>query len=286
MAGQLDGKIAFITGGCSGIGLAMVETFIAEGARIVVGDLQEDKGTDLVRRFPEVLRFARCDVSSEEDVSAAIALAVSAFGGLDITCNNAGIGGPQETVENISVENWDRGLAILLRGPLLGIKHSIPAMRARGGGSIINTASAAAVQSGLAAVTYGVAKAGVVQLSRKAAAECAHDRIRVNTLCPGFIATSIFGNSRGLPRGIPEVMAQEMDHAFKSLQPLPYAGLPKDIADAALYLASASARFVTGTEILIDGGLLLKPGLDVKSVAPGSLLAMVESARQKAMGDA
>jgi NAD(P)-dependent dehydrogenase (short-subunit alcohol dehydrogenase family) len=282
---RLDGKVALITGGCSGIGLAMAKMFLAEGARIVVGDLQEDKGADLVRQFPEALRFARCDVSSEQDVSAAIALAVSAFGGLDITCNNAGIGGPAESIEEISVEKWDRCFAILLRGPLLGIKHSIPAMRARGGGSIINTASIAGLQCGLAFATYAVAKAGVIQLTRKAAAECAADRIRVNTLCPGFIATPIFGDSMGLPRGVADAMAQEMDQAFKTLQPLPYAGLPQDIAEAALYLASSSARFVTGTEIVIDGGMLIKPGLDVRSVAPGSMSAMVEIARKKVMNN-
>ena len=284
MTDRLDGKVAFITGGCSGIGLAMAETFIAEGARVVVADLQEDKGAELSLRFPKALRFARCDVTSEQDVAAAIALAVTAFGGLDITCNNAGNGGPPETIEKISVEKWDRSLALLLRGPLLGIKHSIPAMRARGGGSIINTSSIAGIQSGLAHATYVVAKAGVIQLTRKAAAECAADRIRVNTLCPGFVASPIFGDSMGLPRGVAEAMARELEHSFVTLQPLPCAGIPQDIAEAALYLASSASRFVTGTEIVVDGGLILKPGLDIKSVAPGSMAAMVESARVKVMG--
>ena len=285
MTDRLNGKVALITGGCSGIGLAIVEAFLAEGARIVVGDLQEDKGADLARRFPEALRFVRCDVSSEPDVAAAVALAIAAFGGLDITCNNAGIGGTHDSIEEISVEKWDHCLAILLRGPLLGIKHSIPAMRARGGGSIINTASIAGLQGGLAAATYAVAKAGVIQLTRKAAAECASDQIRVNTVCPGFIATPIFGNDMGLARGVADAMAQELDQAFKTLQPLPYAGLPQDIAEAALYLASYSARFVTGTEIVIDGGLLIKPRLDVRLDAPESISAMLESARKKVMGD-
>jgi NAD(P)-dependent dehydrogenase (short-subunit alcohol dehydrogenase family) len=286
MTDRLNGKVAFITGGCSGIGLAMAETFIAEGARVVGGDLQADKGGELERRFPKALRFARCDVSSEQDVSAAIALAVATFGGLDITCNNAGIGGPYEIVEEINVEKWDRGFAILLRGPLLGIKHSIPAMRARGGGAIINTSSVAGIQSGLAHATYAIAKAGVIQLSRKAAAQCAADRIRVNTICPGFIATPIFGDSMGLSRDIADAMAHEMDQAFKMMQPLPYAGLPQDIAEAALYLASSSGRFVTGTEIIIDGGALLVPVLDISSTAPGSMAAMVETARKKVMTDA
>jgi NAD(P)-dependent dehydrogenase (short-subunit alcohol dehydrogenase family) len=262
----------------------MVELFIAEGARVVVGDLQEGKGAELLRRFPEALRFARCDVSSEQDVSAAIALAVTAFGGLDVTCNNAGSAGPQETIEAISVEKWDRGLAILLRGPLLGIKHSIPALRARGGGSIINTASIAGLQGGFAAATYSVAKAGVLQLTRMAAAECAADRIRVNTVCPGFIATPIFGDSMGLSRDIADAMAQELDQGFKVLQPLPYAGLPEDIAEAALYLASSSGRFVTGTEIVIDGGSLIKRRMNFSREGPGSITAMLETARKKVVG--
>jgi NAD(P)-dependent dehydrogenase (short-subunit alcohol dehydrogenase family) len=281
MTDRLDGKVAFITGGCSGIGLAMVEMFVAEGARVVVGDLQEDKGADLVKRYPDVVRFARCDVSCESDIAAAIALAVDYFGGLDICCNNAGNGGPPETIETISIEQWDRGMALLLRGPMLGIKHSIPAMRARGGGAIINTSSIAGIHSGLGQATYAVAKAAVIQLSRKAAAENAADGIRVNTICPGFIATPIFGTSIGLPQASADAMAREMEQAFTAMQPLPYVGRPEDLAEAALYLASDSGRFVTGTELIVDGGSLLMPGIDVASTAPGSMRELMESAMQK-----
>lgn len=285
MTDRLDGKIAFVTGGCSGIGLAMVETFIAEGAHVVVGDLQDEKGALLEQRFPDVVRFVRCDVSLEQDVAAAIALAVDVFGGLDICCNNAGNGGPPDTFEAMVVENWDRGFALLLRGPMLGIKHSIPAMRARGGGAIINTSSIAGIHSGLASATYAVAKAGVIQLSRKAAAECAAYGIRVNTICPGFIATPIFGEAMGLPRETCDAMATEMDQAFTAMQPLPYTGRAQDLAEAALYLASDSGRYVTGTEIVVDGGTLLKPGLDVTSTSPGSIFAVMEGARRKVLGE-
>ena len=283
MADRLDGKVAFITGGCSGIGLAMTETFIAEGGRVVVGDLQEDKGADLSRRYPEALRFLRCDVSSEQDIAAAIAVAVTEFGGLDITCNNAGTAGPNETIETIGAEQWDRCFAILLRGPLLGIKHSIPAMRARGGGSIINTASIAGLQGGFGAATYAVAKAGLIQLTRRAAAECAADRIRINTLCPGFVPTPIYGDNMGLSRNISDAIALELDHGFETLQPLPYGGLPQDVAEAALFLASSSARFVTGTEIVVDGGALIKLRVELRPDIPGSFSALLEAARKKVM---
>lgn len=284
MTDRLAGKVAFVTGGCSGIGLAIVEKFIAEGARVVVGDVQNEKGALLEERHPDAVRFAHCDVSCEADVVTAIALAVESFGGLDICCNNAGNGGPPETIEAISVEQWDRGFALLLRGPMLGIKHAIPAMRARRGGAIINTSSIAGIHGGLASATYAVAKAGVIQLSRKAAAECAADGIRVNTICPGFIATPIFGEAMGLPRETSDAIAAEMDQAFTAVQPLPYAGRAQDLAEAALYLAADSGRYVTGTEIVVDGGTLLKPGLDVTSVAPGSIFAIMEGARRKVLG--
>lgn len=285
MTGRLVGKVAFVTGGCSGIGLAMVETFFAEGAQVVVGDVQDEKGALLEQRFPDAVRFAHCDVSSEADVAASISLAVDSFGGLDICCNNAGNGGPPEAIEAISVEKWDSGMALLLRGPMLGIKYAIPAMRARGGGAIINTSSIAGIHGGLASAAYAVAKAGVIQLSRKAAMECAADGIRVNTICPGFIATPIFGEAMGLPRETGDAMALEMDQAFTAVQPLPYAGRAQDLAQAALYLAADSGRYVTGTEIVVDGGTLLKPGLDVTSTAPGSIFAAMEGARRKVMGE-
>ena len=146
-----------------------------------------------------------------------------------------------------------------------------------------NTSSIAGIHGGLAAATYAVAKAGVIQLSRKAALECAVDGIRVNAICPGFIATPIFGASMGMPQATADALAKELDQAFTMMQPLPYTGMPQDLAEAALYLAAASGRYVTGTEIVVDGGSLLKPGLDVTSMAPGSMLATILAAQQKVM---
>ncbi|KAI6244419.1 Short-chain dehydrogenase/reductase SDR [Aphelenchoides fujianensis] len=255
MVGRLDGKIAVVTGGCSGIGLGAVELFAAEGARVVAADLQAEKGEMLERRFPDRVRFARCDVTLEADVAAAIGLAQSAFGGLDILFNNAGHGGTPAGVEDMTVDGWDKTFALLVRGPAIGMKHAVPLMVQRGGGSIINTASIAGLQAGYAPWAYSTAKAAVIHLSRCAAAELSPRKIRVNAICPGLIATSIFGASMGLPREVADQMAAQ---------------IAQDIARAALYLASDDSEFVTGTHIVVDGGITVGPrsAWDVDTPSP------------------
>lgn len=259
MAGWLDGKVAVITGGCSGIGLGTVELFAAEGALVVAADVQDEKGAMLERRFQDRLRYVHCDVTVEPDIKTAIDTAAEAFGGLDILFNNAGSGGEMGGVEAITVEGWDRTFALLLRGPALGMKHAVPHMRSRGGGSIINTASIAGLQAGWGPVAYSAAKAGVVHLSRVAATELGKDRIRVNAICPGLIATSIFGVSLGLDVAVADQAAARIAEGGATFQPIPKAGLPEDIAAACLYLASDDSRFVTGTHIVVDGGLTTGP---------------------------
>ena len=133
MAGRLDGKVAVITGGCSGIGLGTVELFAAEGARVVAADIQDEKGRMLEQRFPDVVRYAHCDVTSEADIVAALNLAKDAFGGLDILFNNAGISDAMGTITEVTAEGWDWIYAILVRGPALGMKHAAPMIEARGG---------------------------------------------------------------------------------------------------------------------------------------------------------
>ncbi len=259
MAGRLDGKVAVITGGCSGIGLGTVELFLTEGAVVVAADVQDAKGAILERRFPDRLRYVHCDVTREADIKAAIDAAVEGFGGLDILFNNAGSGGEMGGVEAITAEGWDRTFALLLRAPALGMKHAVPHMRARGGGSIVNTASIAGLQAGWGPIAYSAAKAGVVHLSKAAAPELAKDRIRVNAICPGLIATSIFGASLGMPVEVADQAAARIAEGGATFQPIPKAGLPEDIAAACLYLASDDSRFVTGTAIVVDGGLTTGP---------------------------
>lgn len=270
MAGRLDGKVALITGGASGIGLGTTELFVAEGAQVVVADLQDEKGAMLEQRFKGAVRYAHCDVTSEADIVAATALADSEFGGLDVLFNNAGIAGLPGGVAEVEVEGWDRIFAILVRGPAVGMKHALPLMQARGGGSIINTASIAGLQAGWGPLAYSAAKAAVVHMSKVAAAQLAKDKVRVNAICPGLIATSIFGNAVGLPRDQADQLAAMVAQNAPTVQPIPKAGLPEDIAEAALYLASDGSRFVTGTHIVVDGGITIgsRHAWDTEALSP------------------
>lgn len=258
-AGKLEGKVAIITGGGSGMGLATAERFLAEGAKVVIADLRREEGEAIAKRLGEGACFAHCDVLSEDAIAATVALAQERFGGLDIMYNNAGYAGAEQSLEEMPVDGWDRTLAVMVRGPMLGIKHSAPAIRARGGGSILITASAAGMRGGLGNAAYAVAKAAVIMLMRHGASELAGDGIRVNAICPGYIATPIFGRAMGSSDEVANRMAPQLAQRFASIQPLPRAGVPNDIAEAALYLASDAAAFVTGIELVVDGGYLVKP---------------------------
>jgi NAD(P)-dependent dehydrogenase (short-subunit alcohol dehydrogenase family) len=255
MAGQLDDKVAVITGGCSGIGLGTVELFLAEGAKVVIGDLRDEKGEALAAHFTDRLAYVHCDVTREADVKKTIDTAAEAFGGLDILFNNAGISDGMRSIPEIQAETWSWIFDVLVRGPALGMKYAAPLMLERGGGSIINTASIAGLQAGWGPIAYSSAKAAVIHMSRCAAAQLSPQKIRVNAICPGLIATSIFGASLGLPREVADQMAARVAEHGAKVQPIPKAGVPEDIAKAALYLASDDSEFVTGTHIVVDGGI-------------------------------
>ena len=270
MAGRLDGKVAVITGGASGIGLGTVELFVAEGAQVVAADIQDDKGAMLEKRFPGKVAYAHCDVTDEAQIEAALKTAKSEFGGLDILFNNAGISDRMTSIAEITAEGWSWIFDVLVRGPALGMKHAVPLMLERGGGSIVNTASIAGLQAGFGPIAYSTAKAGVIHMSRVAAAQLSPQKIRVNAICPGLIATSIFGASFGLPREVADQMAARVAENAAGAQPVPKAGLPDDIAQAALYLASDAAAFVSGTHIVVDGGITVggRHSWDASMVSP------------------
>ncbi|MDF2495353.1 glucose 1-dehydrogenase [Sphingomonas sp.] len=251
---RLAGKIALVTGGCSGIGLGIVERFVAEGGRVLVADVQDEKGAMLARRFGDSVVYQHCDVTREEDIAAATAATASALGGLDILVNNAGAGGTPHGPADMTVDGWDATMALLLRAPMLGTKHAVPLMQARGGGSVINIASIAGLEAGWG-LAYGVAKAGVIHLTKLSAPQLAAANIRINAICPGVIVTPIFGMSVGLSRAAADQMTGELTDAAAKMQPLRRAGRPEDIAAAALYFASDDAAFVTGTHQLVDGGI-------------------------------
>jgi NAD(P)-dependent dehydrogenase (short-subunit alcohol dehydrogenase family) len=247
--GRLDGKVAVITGAASGMGHASAILFAREGANVVLADLNGPGGEAAAQAASAEGKkcvFQRTDVSSEADVAALVARALSEFGRLDVMFNNAGIGGALGSIEGISVEDWDRTQAVCLRGVFLGIKHSVAPMRAQGGGAIVSTASIAGIDGYPNLHAYCAAKAGVVNLTRSAAIELAADKIRVNSIAPGGVSTPILGGGSAYNKAA-------ADAALVMAQPLPLAGQPEDIAEAALFLASDAARFVTGHCLVVDG---------------------------------
>lgn len=252
---ELEGKVAIITGGASGMGRATAILFARAGANVVVADLNAGGGEEVAGLASESGQraiFQRTDVSAEADVAALVACAIKAFGRLDVMFNNAGIGGAVGPLEGIDVEDWDRTQAVCLRGVFLGIKHAVGPIRAAGGGSILSTASIAGLQGYPNLHAYSAAKAGVVNLTRSAALEFACDRIRVNCIAPGGISTPILYGFAGNDKAAIDAMLERG-------QPYPRAGQPEDIANAALFLASDASQFVTGQTIVVDGGATAGP---------------------------
>jgi NAD(P)-dependent dehydrogenase (short-subunit alcohol dehydrogenase family) len=259
MTNRLDGKVAVITGAASGIGLATLELFVESGARVVAADVQVDVGRELERKFPNVVRFAACDVTQLPQLKSAIDSSATHFGALDILFSNAGRGGTPATVEEFDAQGWDDTMALLLRSVAAGASYAVPHMKKRGGGSIINTSSVSALQAGYAPLTYSVAKAGVLHYTRVAASQLSAHRIRMNALVPGFIATSIFGAGLGLGVAESKQLADRIATHSGVANPIGRSGLPRDIAEAALFLASDASGFVTGTHLTVDGGITIGP---------------------------
>lgn len=256
------------------MGLETARRLVAEGASVVGCDIDEDSGNAAEDELGDRFRFVRCDVTSEADIANAVEVANSAFGGIDILFNNAGLPGPEVGVMDMTTELWDWLMALLVRGPMLGIKHAAPIMRARGGGAIVNTASIAALEYGWGPIAYSTGKAAVLQLTRGAAAELAPYNIRVNAICPGVTATGIFAKYLGLTGEAAERVRQMVIANAAKVQPLRRSGLPEDIADACLFLASDQAKFVTGTHLVVDGGITIGPrhAWDPETPPPATLM--------------
>jgi NAD(P)-dependent dehydrogenase (short-subunit alcohol dehydrogenase family) len=279
--GRLEGKVAVITGAASGIGRGTADLFVKEGAKVVAADIQDDKGARLEEEHGKALRYLRCDVTKEEDVKAAIDLAKSAFGKVDCVFNNAGTATMGESAELVTAESFDAVMHLHVRAAMFGIKHAAPIMRAQGGGSIISTASIAGLQLGYGPYLYSVAKAAIKHMTTIAAGELGPSNIRVNCICPGFIATPIFARAIGLATQIADQTVQGVAEVAKHAQPIPKAGMPEDIAEAALFLASDGSSFVTGQALTVDGGMTLgratgqanafEPLLKAMGIDPASL---------------
>ena len=253
--GILDGKVAVITGGASGIGEATVRRFVAEGARVVVADLQDDRGSALAAELGQAAAYAHADVTQESQVRAAIELACARFGRLDCLFNNAGAPGVGGPIEDVPADGFDQSVGVLLRSVFLGMKHAAPIMKRQGAGSIISTASVAGLQAGFGPHVYSAAKAAVIQLTRSVAMELGEAGVRVNCICPGGIATPIFGKAYGMSSDAANRTVDAIQPLLANFQPVRRAGLAADIAAAALWLASDESGFVNGHAMVVDGGL-------------------------------
>jgi NAD(P)-dependent dehydrogenase (short-subunit alcohol dehydrogenase family) len=247
---ELEGRSVLVTGAASGIGRATVEHLLELGCHVVAADLNGRAGAELVDSHAQGpaagrLEFAQADVSREQDVEAAVRLAVERGGRLDCIVNNAGVGGAFGPITDIEVDDWDYTFDVLVRGTFLGIKHGARAMKAqRGGGSIVNTASIAGLSAGAGPQAYSAAKAAVINLGRVAAVELAPALIRVNTVCPGIVPTPLLG-----------APLDDVDAVLADVQPWPERGQPKHLAEVIAFLASDAARLVTGETITVDGGI-------------------------------
>lgn len=259
MAERLEGKVAVVTGAASGIGRGTVELFVAEGARVIAADIDDSRGARIEEDHKGKVKFVHCDVTGEEDIAAAIAAAEKHFGRLDCLFNNAGSGGARDAADGVTAEGFDSTMHLHVRAALFGIKYAVPAMKKKGGGSIVSTASVAGLQAGYGPVLYSIAKAAIVHMTRVTAAQLAEFHIRVNCICPGLIATNIFAAGLGVPSQIAETRLDAIAEAAKNSQPIRRGGRPRDIAEAALFLAGDGSDWMTGQALVVDGGLTLGP---------------------------
>ncbi len=252
--GKLDGKVAIVTGGASGIGLGTVERFIEDGASVVVADVNgegaKQVADELVAKGGKAIAFT-VDVSEEEQVKAMIDKAVEQFGRLDILHNNAAWGPMNDNgIPEMDVEMWDRVMAINLRGPMLGCKYAIPEMVKNGGGTIINTASANGKVGDYVRTAYSASKAGLMSLTRSVATQHGKEGIRCNSVLPGLVVTPATRRK----------FSDELMELMEEGNLLPYVGSPEDIAALVSFLASDEGKYITGQEINCDGGVLVRAG--------------------------
>jgi meso-butanediol dehydrogenase/(S,S)-butanediol dehydrogenase/diacetyl reductase len=256
MARRFDGKVTIITAGGSGIGAATARRFAQEGASVVIADLSGKRAEEVTNNIKANGDQAVCvkmDAADPEGVQAAIKLALDTYGRLDIMFNNAGAA-DVAPLEEITLESWNRVMAVTLTSTFLGMKYCLPIMRRQGGGAIINTASVSGTGGDYGLSSYNAAKAGVINLTRAAAIENAKLKIRVNCVCPGAIntrAAQILGGDR----------AEEFRRMQAQAHPLGRMGEPEEIANTVLFLASDEASFITGAAIMVDGGITAGTGL-------------------------
>jgi len=248
MTGRLDGKVAVVTGGCSGIGLATVRRFLEEGAQVVVGDLDDTRGKALESENPGVT-YVHVDVTSKDEVDAMFKTAHDTYGAVDIAFNNAGISPPEDdSILDTDLEAWRRVQEVNLTSVYLCCKAALPYMLEQGRGSIINTASFVAVMGAATSqISYSASKGGVLSMSRELGVQFAREGVRVNALCPGPVNTPL----------LQELFAKDPERAARRLVHVPMGRFaePDEMANAVLFLASDESSFITASTFLVDGGI-------------------------------
>ncbi len=273
----LKGKVAVVAGGSSGIGARIAELFVAEGAAVAIASPFVEEGEALAATLGVAACFIRTDVTDEAQVEALVATAVARFGRLDCMVNNAGIAGRFSGIAALDLAQYERTLAVVLRGVVLGTKHAAAVMLRQGAGSIVNTGSVAGSRAGYGPYDYSAAKAAVIHFTRCVAMELAEKGVRANSVSPGGIVTGIFGKSIELPADeIPKTLAP-LASALAKWQPIPRAGAPNDIAQAALFLASDASSFITGHDLVVDGGLVAGRGWAAQKAATAELMGAMRS---------
>lgn len=264
---ELDGKVAIVTGGASGIGRGLVERFVVEGARVVIADVETEPGEALAASLGDAALFRETDVSDPEQVEALVAGAVEWFGGLHVMVNNAGVSSPLRRLLDDDLADFHRVMGVNVLGVMAGTRDAARHMAGHGGGSIINMTSIGGIQAGGGVMIYRASKAAVIQFTKAAAIELAYHEIRVNAIAPGSIPTPILGKSAaGMD---PEQLRQfeaKIRQGMRDDRPLKRDGTPDDIAEAALYFATDRSRYVTGTVLPVDGGTVA--GKPIRSAKP------------------
>ncbi len=251
MAGRIEGKVAVVTGGCSGIGLATVERFVEEGARVVIGDIDDERGHAVVGQLggTDLATYVHVDVTSKDEVDTLFATAKDAYGSVDIAFNNAGISPPDDdSILDTELDAWRRVQEVNLTSVYLCSKAALTHMVAQGSGSIINTASFVAVMGAATSqISYSASKGGVLSMTRELGVQFAREGIRVNALCPGPVNTPL----------LQELFAKDAERAARRLVHVPMGrfGEPREMANAVLFLASDESSFITASTFLVDGGI-------------------------------
>ena len=278
-SGRFSGKCAVVTGAASGIGRETALLFAREGAQVFAADL-DLAGAKLVATEAPGITAVACDVCDVAQIKALMDQAAAACGGIDIVFNNAGAGGARAPIDEIEPEDWDATMDLLLRSVAMGIRYAAPHMKSRPGAAIVNTSSVAAMGAGYSPTAYAVAKAGVLHLTKVAATDLARYGIRVNAVQPGFINTNIFTASVGMPADRVDTAKAMIAQMSSNAQPVARGGQPGDIANAVAFLCSAAAGFMTGTSLLVNGGITIGQRHAWDPEAPGlfdAMLALAEA---------